>query len=1358
MKIKGKRLLGLLLALVMLAGLLPALGMTARAEEDIYSLAYDEEGNIHVLTLWHNYTEVGHRVGYTYALGGLAHAIEGVIFDKEASVSDCGFDLIEKDTGRIVPIIPYSDEERFDYKRYTLRVYLQTEAIWVRNTLLDLRFADDVQICLGHHVDKGITDKYVYLPVSHFYFMDEDGHEICAEFDLDFSYFNAFSFGKTIISPRGDTLDVGYPVAWFNKDDIMGDGTASFDPDTGTLHLKGDVDRLWFNRWAGEDPPSISVDSDVNVNYLYLNSYDYDKLVIGGAGTLNLRTLQNGTFVNLILSNCSAYIENWADHTVVELEDTKLAGPAGAFIDYIGHVYSDEGFVKSDVAFRRDFKTLEDSGDAGSIHWHYDFATKTFSVSGSGRFERLSPYDKYLDVAEYFRTESGVTQLGDNIIKDSPHLKKVFLSMTVKRIGRNNFSGCKNLTEANLPIGLEYISSGCFSGSGLKTVTIPKTLLRIDDGCFSRMPELDTILFPYNNEANWLVIGDDCFAHLPWTKEIRFGDGPWIVGSSSFCDMPRLRKVRMVTASDSWLYSNDLYRIKLGNSLRYIGDYSFSDIPKANYRDYPLKIGDNFPSCYQNYQLPYMLRDIGRGSLGFENGAAGNVVLDSVPPPASTSGPALPFARYAWANRLPTISRLTTGSKVPGRFNMGDVSYKSDGDVVGEYDIEALLEYLNRPVKAIGPGARQVGSGDREALADVDVSAQVDHTDLILIKRYVAGWSGLDRYFDREYLWDAIGNPLYVQIYRYSCESNYTADTGLRLRAGSVTADYEDGTTVRVPVFSSYNEGYIGGSVTAKWNPDAMDLIDIEYNDALAPDNGTGPIDNSLSYALFTNQLEDAHMSLDYAGEHVIRFGDDFRTSNITGTGELFTLVFRLKEGAKPDDYNAAKILDFDVSLKGFDIYNADLDFVRTELVEAGTITVRGDDAVIRTVNADDVVIPLAGQKPAFSVSVPTGAPYKLMNTSLGSIVWLNYPKNKDGYYMVVEKKDTFEAGKEYMVSISLERASDAFLFPDAAEIKGTINGAFDADVWVSDDHTQAALTAVFTCAEGVPATGLVLNKTDAALTVGESTGLQVVTFIPYEAADLGVSWQSSDSSVAVVDPNGKVTALKSGTAVITAISANGGVHADCSVTVEKRAHTIRALSVTDVCAPVPKRAPSFTASVPLGAHYRISDKSLFGGGVVWLGTSADDSLYTLYESSTFTEGGTYRVLVYIDPEETATDVYRFLSKEEMSAVLNGHDAEIQWVSDDGTQACVQYMFTAEAPWRFDKTTGSITTSDAVTSSRPVIVASYDENGRFLGSVFVTGAKEKASVVKDGADRVSIFWVDIDTGKPLYDPETVTID
>ena len=69
------------------------------------------------------------------------------------------------------------------------------------------------------------------------------------------------------------------------------------------------------------------------------------------------------------------------------------------------------------------------------------------------------------------------------------------------------------------------------------------------------------------------------------------------------------------------------------------------------------------------------------------------------------------------------------------------------------------------------------------------------------------------------------------------------------------------------------------------------------------------------------------------------------------------------------------------------------------------------------------------------------------------------------------------------------------------------------------------------------------LNKETAALYVGEETALTAVVTLDGEEVQVAVEWSSSDTSVATVD-DGKVSALKVGTATITAKAENASASA----------------------------------------------------------------------------------------------------------------------------------------------------------------------------------------------------------------------
>lgn len=82
-----------------------------------------------------------------------------------------------------------------------------------------------------------------------------------------------------------------------------------------------------------------------------------------------------------------------------------------------------------------------------------------------------------------------------------------------------------------------------------------------------------------------------------------------------------------------------------------------------------------------------------------------------------------------------------------------------------------------------------------------------------------------------------------------------------------------------------------------------------------------------------------------------------------------------------------------------------------------------------------------------------------------------------------------------------------------------------------------------------VSVTGIGLSRASATLTAGSKLSL-TATVSPSNATNKGVSWSSSNASVATVDSQGNVTAVKTGTATITARTNDGGKTASCTITV----------------------------------------------------------------------------------------------------------------------------------------------------------------------------------------------------------------
>lgn len=87
------------------------------------------------------------------------------------------------------------------------------------------------------------------------------------------------------------------------------------------------------------------------------------------------------------------------------------------------------------------------------------------------------------------------------------------------------------------------------------------------------------------------------------------------------------------------------------------------------------------------------------------------------------------------------------------------------------------------------------------------------------------------------------------------------------------------------------------------------------------------------------------------------------------------------------------------------------------------------------------------------------------------------------------------------------------------------------------------------------------LDKTEASLQIGETITL-TATVLPENATDKTVAWSSSDTSVATVDNDGKVTAIKAGDAKI--IASVGDIKAECAVTVNEATVEVESVAISE--------------------------------------------------------------------------------------------------------------------------------------------------------------------------------------------------
>ncbi len=369
-------------------------------------------------------------------------------------------------------------------------------------------------------------------------------------------------------------------------------------------------------------------------------------------------------------------------------------------------------------------------------------------------------------------------------------------------------------------------------------------------------------------------------------------------------------------------------------------------------------------------------------------------------------------------------------------------------------------------------------------------------------------------------------------------------------------------------------------------------------------------------------------------------------------------------------------------------------------------------------------------------------------------------------------------------------------------KVTAVSKGSATITVKAKDGSNKSAECKV-TVTDAVHVTGVKLDKTTMTLPFNGS-GTLTATVSPSNASNKLVTWKSSNTAVATVNGAGKVTAVSDGKATITVTTADGGKTASCTVTVKPQVHVksvkLDKTELTLALGQYPVNEAKLTATVsPSNATFT---------GVTW--KSSDNSVATVYKGTVTAQAlGTANITVTTDdgektavckvtviqpvhvtgitlkPDELSLGIGETQTITPIIKPTGATNKLVTWESNKPSVASVdcdgavtgQSVGTAVITgktldgaktavctvnvnklWDFDKTEKSITASDAVTAASPLIVASYKADGQFLGSVFVTGAGKKASVVKYGAKSVTILWLDLATGKPRTAAEKITLE
>ena len=210
--------------------------------------------------------------------------------------------------------------------------------------------------------------------------------------------------------------------------------------------------------------------------------------------------------------------------------------------------------------------------------------------------------------------------------------------------------------------------------------------------------------------------------------------------------------------------------------------------------------------------------------------------------------------------------------------------------------------------------------------------------------------------------------------------------------------------------------------------------------------------------------------------------------------------------------------------------------------------------------------------------------------------------------------------------------------------------------------------------------TGVSLSLNTLTLDVGDE-GTLTATITPDNASNKSINWESSDTGVATVDANGKVTAVSVGSTAITATAADGsGKSATCSVTVNaKPTYTITADVTPSVAgtATADKTTAAAGAIVTLTATanpgYRFTGWTSSNEGVTFDDPSSVSTTFTMPAGDVAVTAQFEKVVTSVSLNKNTLELYAGQS-ETLIATVTPDDAtnqNVTWSSDNEAVATV---------------------------------------------------------------------------------------
>lgn len=218
------------------------------------------------------------------------------------------------------------------------------------------------------------------------------------------------------------------------------------------------------------------------------------------------------------------------------------------------------------------------SGTCGEkLTWTFEDGMLTVSGTGNMDCDYNRPWEELRADIRSVVIGEGVTRIASEAFIACENLSQVQLPETLTYIGEFAFSRCAALEEIEFPDSVQFLETGCFEQTGLRSVHLPPMLSILNLNLFSYCESLTEVTMP----ENCVILGNGCFEHCTSLRQIELPASVHVLCNSTF-SYTALEEIVIpenVQLLGDHCFQNckDLERVTLPDKLVTIGKSCFAD-------------------------------------------------------------------------------------------------------------------------------------------------------------------------------------------------------------------------------------------------------------------------------------------------------------------------------------------------------------------------------------------------------------------------------------------------------------------------------------------------------------------------------------------------------------------------------------------------------------------------------------------------------------------------------------------------------------------------------------------------------------------------------------------------------------